>query len=908
MQFQHSAPRSATGANAVPVRPFSGGSSMQATPPQPVQFGGQLGTPPPPPPDYAESMRPPPGIYGRDDHGFQHRLSPSHSAGAEYAAPGPSGMEQPPPPPPPPPPEQCSGGSVLVWSEHQSPMGVPYYYCQETHESRWIRPSSARDVVLPNGIQAPRSSGRPTANALSESGSAPKEVGASSTSVPIGQAMPNQAGGGTAATGSVSSANGHNQLPAFSSLVEAPASDGASVTLGRVGGQGPSTFAPLAGSPTGIHLPALPQVPGISAAGGEPTKPIVSLPVAPGNFPGFPPGSAPGAPPGMFPFALPPLNPPSLSMFPPPLHLLKGLPPPFPTPFLSIPGALPGAARLQFSADQMSVENRSQADPQRSNEIGESAAVKPDDSTIGSPESWESLGETPWYRVETSTGLMYFFNKKTKEALWTCPDAVRDIVGQLDGLEPPDESQTNDAETKGAEEIAAEVHESDESQEDNSGSSSESESEDEEVKTLRAQMENMQSFKQLIREKKFGTFSSYEKCLPKLVYESRFTVIPANQRKRLFERFMKEISEEQRRSRTEHVEAFQSLLDEAAKEDHLHATSTVESLSKRYGADNRWHGSGMEGWEAIRQTLIKDRVRHRRQCKDSERAAARKAFRDFVRSKLADSIAGEWDAIRRQLREDPLYQALGSATERARIFKEVCMEIVQRAAANRKRRDDREAGGELEDMDVKRKKLHKSDAEAAFRTMLTERVKNPWSWAANNEKEATQLPLDLLQSDPRYSSSNLNDEDKARLYAEFLEELKKLRLDYFEKKLTLLKPDMINIPFKEVLASADTSKKLFEDFPKAHLEAAHQKWRQQVLGDAKEAYIHWLKQVPDITHESEVHGPKFEQLLGKLSKDVRFQRLESIAEERRELVANRIREVTKEHAALRGKGDVFNRS
>lgn len=234
--------------------------------------------------------------------------------------------------------------------------------------------------------------------------------------------------------------------------------------------------------------------------------------------------------------------------------------------------------------------------------------------------------------MQTSTGRKYFFNKKTKQAIWETPDEVQHIVERLDkaaaSLDAFDDSdvpeedeedgkqqrhslrlqiqrqqgiqqQQQDAgqtgkgdSTSNAQQQQQEDQEQEMDVTDESSDEDSDEDTNPELEALKSLVRRMEDFKQMLREENFGPFAVYEKvrtprraasraaagtkaapcssstpneatptavcvpgyclqCLPRLVYQPRFSAITADQRRRLFDRCIKELAAESRRGQKE---------------------------------------------------------------------------------------------------------------------------------------------------------------------------------------------------------------------------------------------------------------------------------------------------------------------------------------------------------------------
>ncbi|CBZ55447.1 putative FF domain-containing protein [Neospora caninum Liverpool] len=504
---------------------------------------------------------------------------------------------------------------------------------------------------------------------------------------------------------------------------------------------------------------------------------------------------------------------------------------------------------------------------------------------VGKPECYEAIGSTAWYRVETTTGLKYFYHKKTKKATWTCPPEIADLVKAIDertggaacrqspAAVPAAASaasagratarQGGDTEQESAQDREENAKRARESEESSDSDSSDDEEELEEMRQLQLQMARYEDFKQMLRERNLGPFAHYEKVLPKLLFDPRFAAIPAEQRKRLFEKCLKEVVAENRQGQKELIDAFRELMNELYESGHVHASSTVETLEKRCGHDPRWIAAGVPpaDWVPIRKRLVEETIDRRRQEKNMKKNNIKRDFKKLMREKMAERPSDEWAALRKELRSHPQYLLLGSASERERIFQQVCEELT---FLNEEKK--RNAESAVEDAETKRARLVKTEAAAAFMNMLVERVKNPFT---NSEAGSEVIPVDLLKGDSRFHTDNLSESEKQKLYVSFVE-------------------------YVAVLEELQTNKRLFDGLPPAELLANFEKWKKERSNELKEAFVLWLRQNPDVCRGCDEHGEKFTKLLERLQTDIRYKRLDYIPEERMDLVRQRIREVNLE--------------
>ncbi|PHJ23961.1 ff domain protein [Cystoisospora suis] len=158
------------------------------------------------------------------------------------------------------------------------------------------------------------------------------------------------------------------------------------------------------------------------------------------------------------------------------------------------------------------------------------------------------------------------------------------------------------------------------------------------------------------------------------------------------------------------------------------------------------------------------------------------------------------------------------------------------------------------------------------------------------------MPVELLKGDGRFNTGALTDAEKSKLFVSFVEEFTSSRMRLFLAKLNTLPCEKLSSTFDEVLEELQTNKRLFDGLPQADLLSSYEQWKRSKSKELKEAFVLFLRQNPDVSRGTDEDGEKFASLLEKLQKDVRYQRLDYIPDERLELVKQRIREVNMECA------------
>jgi hypothetical protein len=109
--------------------------------------------------------------------------------------------------------------------------------------------------------------------------------------------------------------------------------------------------------------------------------------------------------------------------------------------------------------------------------------------------------------------------------------------------------------------------------------------------------------KSLLREKNISPFAQWEKELPKLAFDPRFTVLPLVERKIVFESFVKNRLEEQRLEKRAALkakqDAFHQLLDEELAKGTIQPLISFEEAKRILRNDPRALGLDIKEREAI---------------------------------------------------------------------------------------------------------------------------------------------------------------------------------------------------------------------------------------------------------------------------------------------------------------------
>lgn len=530
---------------------------------------------------------------------------------------------------------------------------------------------------------------------------------------------------------------------------------------------------------------------------------------------------------------------------------------------------------------------------------------------LGEPESWESIGKTGWLRVETEKGFTYFYHKKKKKTSWTCPPEIAKAVAELDGVlglaeepaagkdaETPEKKQDGGATVDSGEgrEAEADKKKDEEEEEKKKPSKLERVQTREEEQQAAKEKDQLRNFKQLLIEKSVKPFDKYEKWLPKLVHDPRFTAVPGKGRKLLFDTLAKRIDSEKKKqqaaTRRTGREAFKELVVKAEELNLLQDTTAdkaLRAMEDKFEDDDRW----LSVPELTRERMVKEAVHEIGQRLEKEREEARSEFQTLVmqalKGKEQDPLS--YSQLRRRFENDPRWERVASS-DRESVYKRIVRELEE---SQRKRKAQRRQV-QLEAEEA-RKKRRLTEGQEKLLSIFTERIKNPFGMAW---EEARYKLGDLLQS----RGLEVPQEEQERAWAEYERQVEEARVKQFSRMLADAGFDKVGpeLEFQQVLQQIfdAAAAKDFQGMAQDVLHTTWEEWRGHAYGLAIEDCQKWLRTCEHLHGCEEVDlggGDDFDRLLEKLrTKDIRFSRLDGRPEEQTRLLIGRLRELREQRA------------
>ncbi|XP_075699276.1 transcription elongation regulator 1-like protein [Rhinoderma darwinii] len=217
---------------------------------------------------------------------------------------------------------------------------------------------------------------------------------------------------------------------------------------------------------------------------------------------------------------------------------------------------------------------------------------------INKPVASTPVPGSPWCVVWTGDDKVFFFNPTIQLSVWDKPIDLKNRVdinriiedpphkrklespatGKKDGLVPEDNYNEHSSRIKRNK--TEDSHTIEQGKEEDEKSTS--------LKLLPPLEERMTCFRNMLLERGVSAFSTWEKELHKIVFDPRYLLLSSEERKQVFEQFVKtRIKEEYKEKRSKLMlakEEFKKLLEESK----LSPRTTFKEFAEKYGRDQRF--------------------------------------------------------------------------------------------------------------------------------------------------------------------------------------------------------------------------------------------------------------------------------------------------------------------------------
>ncbi|KAL3310618.1 transcription elongation regulator [Cichlidogyrus casuarinus] len=355
--------------------------------------------------------------------------------------------------------------------------------------------------------------------------------------------------------------------------------------------------------------------------------------------------------------------------------------------------------------------------------------------------------------------------------------------------------------------------------------------------------EREQKFREMLMDKEVNGFSIWEKELHKIVFDPRYLLLSTMERRQVFEDFVKEQAEKERKEKKalsrKQKDDFQELLVSA----ELTGKSSFTDFCDKFGKDERF--------KAVEKYRERETY-----------------FYDFV------------DEIRKKEKEEETREKSKKEKDRKEKDKDKDRKEREEASLRERAKEVKQAlSSSLREREKERNNCLRAEAERNFKEMLLELVKE----AAVTWSEAKKL----LRNDSRWEeiSDNIDKEKRREIYEAHQTELLAKHKEAFRK---LLEENRDQISF---LVPWKTTRKLIKGDSRydrlANVEAPEdefRKWADEIGNEHKKDFLELLKETSYINAKTRKRVAQDRELMNEikdqLRDDSRFQALDPWPEKR----------------------------
>ncbi|KPM03486.1 transcription elongation regulator 1-like protein [Sarcoptes scabiei] len=426
--------------------------------------------------------------------------------------------------------------------------------------------------------------------------------------------------------------------------------------------------------------------------------------------------------------------------------------------------------------------------------------------------------------------------------------------------------------------------------------------------------ERISLFKALLLEKEVSAFSTWEKELHKIVFDSRYLLLTSKERKQVFEQFIKERAEEERKEKRQRQKLYRQKFRELLEEAILTSSkASYSDFSQKHSKDSRFRNiEKSRDREAIFNEYILQLKKKEREDKEKQRDKNKANFLDLLKEQSFITETSNWSEIKDKIRDDQRYRAIESSTTREIIFKEYVsrlnknisivdkeiaeslkekekQERIEASLREREKEVHRELAMHFRERDKERENhLHAEHVES-FNALLIDLIRSPgYSW-----REAKRL----MKKDHRWDLVEMMDRNEMEtLFENHIANLIKKKRDKFRKMLDEIKDLTLSTEWRDVRKIIkDDSRYLKFSTSDRKCEREFNDYIDEKLSIARNSFKELLKETKIITYktkqlieESEQH---LQDIINVLQNDKRYLILENFADDRRQILINYITEL-----------------
>ncbi|CAB3367370.1 Hypothetical predicted protein [Cloeon dipterum] len=596
------------------------------------------------------------------------------------------------------------------------------------------------------------------------------------------------------------------------------------------------------------------------------------------------------------------------------------------------------------------------------------ASVKEEDNQVNMslkkqdksrPVSSTPVPGTPWCVVWTGDGRVFFYNPSQRASVWERPS---DLVNRTDVeklIEKPpeavkkcqqDASSDSESEEPASKKAKVEEDNSDSDTKKNvtNGKTIDTSKEAAMEAEVRAARERavvplearIKQFKSMLHEKQVSAFSTWEKELHKIVFDPRYLLLTSKERKQVFEKYVKERAEEERREKRmkmrERKDDFRKLMEEAK----LSGKSTFSDFAQKHGKDERFKNiEKMRERESLFNEYIVEVRRKEKDDKKQRRETCKKDFIALLKETEGIDKNSRWSDIKKKIDDDKRYRAVDSSSNREDWFYDYVKSLKEEKRDKHRDKDsdrhskegdqtdeknsDDEEKDKSEDENEKEKEREKKERQEAS---LREREKEVRQTLASHMRERdkerelhkhdeavqqfTALLVDLVRNsdltwkeakrmmrkDSRWDLVSLLERDeKEKYFTQHIDQLTRKKREKLRELLDETQEVTLTSTWKEIrrIIKEDPRYSKFSSSERK-CEREFKEYLKDKLVAAKADFRELLKETKMITYKSLSEGSQhLHDIEEVLKKDKRYLVLDHVTSDRKKMLLTYLEDLEK---------------
>uniref|UniRef100_A0A0N4WJE9 WW domain-containing protein n=1 Tax=Haemonchus placei TaxID=6290 RepID=A0A0N4WJE9_HAEPC len=400
--------------------------------------------------------------------------------------------------------------------------------------------------------------------------------------------------------------------------------------------------------------------------------------------------------------------------------------------------------------------------------------------------------------------------------------------------------------------------------------------------------ERLMQFKTMLGEKGVATGSTFEKELSKIVFDPRYLLLSATERRACFDAYVREKLEQERAEKKRH---FCTLI----------GLSSFSSFGSKFGKDPRFKAvEKMRDREDLFNEFVGELHKKEKEERREKKEKAKKDFLALLAEQTSFTRKTKWSTAKKLLENDERFKAVESSSSREQMFRDHVEKLgdeslsdieeeaerekrlaADAAIAARQREVEAELGDKLRERDLESERHRMQEHQERFNALLVDLVKS----AEATWHEARRV----LRKDERYAECDLLDkEKKENAFNEHVRGLEKKRRDAFFAVLDEHPKITTQTRWKEARRIIQDEEETFSKVAsnsERKVERDYRDWQEMRHDNAVREFKDLLKETKIITYKSkrmiEENEQHLKDILAVLENDKRWMRMsENHASER----------------------------